>query len=336
MHAADPNSPYLDWPLDAAEKGREVWYGLVSSPEADLALWYRYTLLSTVGGRREGRVWAGVTDRGDGDSTFVSASFPLGAVHPESDPFGLEVGDNHLTSSGAEGYVDGSVADGDDATVGWSLSCDPDEYVFTPLRSERLTDFLYRFAGSGRHWSRNEGVRVDGEVTVDGRTVEFADAPAHQGHTLGADPPERWTWVQCNAFEDPSVAVECLDLDGTLSMCLRRDGEVHALNRLKHVVGPKSNTTEHDEPGFWRFSGSGEGVELRVTVRAPEDVKWQTVSYMAPDESLRYNAHCSLADVTLTYTVDGEEPVTLESSAGRAEWVGAEPPLEGYAYPPEW
>jgi hypothetical protein len=57
---------------------------------------------------------------------------------------------------------------------------------------------------------------------------------------------------------------------------------------------------------------------------------------MAPDELLRYNAHCSLADVTLTYTVDGGDPVTLESSAGRAEWVGAEPPLPGYDYPPEW
>jgi hypothetical protein len=40
--------------------------------------------------------------------------------------------------------------------------------------------------------------------------------------------------------------------------------------------------------------------------------------------------------VTLTYTLDGDAPVTLESSAGRAEWVGAEPPLPDREYPPEW
>jgi hypothetical protein len=177
---------------------------------------------------------------------------------------------------------------------------------------------------------------MDGEVTVGDRTVDFEDAPGHQGHTLGSAPPDSWTWIQCNDFADRSVVLEALDIEGTLSLCLRRDGEVHALNRLKHVVGPTSNRTEHDEPGLWRFSGSGEGVDLRVTVRAPEDVKWQTVSYMAPDETLRYNAHCSLADVTLTYTVGGEEPVTLESSAGRAEWVGAEAPLPDAEYPPEW
>lgn len=333
MHADDLNSPYLDWPVDAGEKGREVWYGLVSSPVEDLALWYRYTLLSTVDGRREGRVWAGITDRGGGDSTFVSESVPLGAVHASGDPFGLEIGDDYLTSSGAEGYVDGASTDGDDATVAWNLNYDPDDYVFTPLRSERLTDVLSRFAGTGRHWSRNEAVRVDGEVTVDGRTVEFSNAPGHQGHTLGADPPSRWTWVQCNDFDDESVGVECLDLGGTLSMCLRRDGEVHALNRVTDIILPGRNKSWHNEVGEWTFSGSGEGGDLRVTVEADPDC-WQRVAYLVPDESLRYNAHCSLATVTLRFD-HGGEPRVLESDHGRVEWVNTEKPIPG-TYRPAW
>ncbi|PSQ00186.1 hypothetical protein BRC89_02330 [Halobacteriales archaeon QS_4_70_19] len=331
--APEDNDPVLDWPLAVGEPGREVWYSLVSPIDGSVAFWYRYTLLSTTGGRQEGRLWAALTDREDPDrSTFVTRSVPFADVRPQGGPFSLTIDDAELTSSSAVGSIPAD--DGDD--VAWDLSYDPDPYSFTPLRSQRLTDVLAKTVGTGKHWSANEAVRMNGEVTVGDRTIEFDDAPGHQGHTLGSSPPDSWTWIQCNDFADRSVVLETLDIEGTLSICLRRDGEVHALNRLKHVVGPKSNATEHDEPGLWRFSGSGEGVDLRVTVRAPEEVKWQTVSYMAPDESLRYNAHCSLADVTLTYTVEGEEPVTLESSAGRAEWVGAEPPLAGEEYPPEW
>ncbi|WP_254831158.1 hypothetical protein [Haloglomus salinum] len=347
--APEDNEPVLDWPLPVGEPGREVWYSLVSPTDDSVAFWYRYTLLSTEGGRQEGRLWAALTDREDPDrSVFVTRSVPFEQVRARGTPsFSLTIDDDELTSASAVGSIpldadgDGEDADHGDpghegGEVSWDLSYDPDPYSFTPLRSERLTNALAKTVGTGKHWSANEAVRMDGEVTVGDRTIEFEDAPGHQGHTLGSSPPDSWTWIQCNDFEDRSVVLEALDIEGTLSICLRRDGEVHALNRLKHVVGPKSNTTEHDEPGFWRFSGSGEGVDLRVTVRAPEDVKWQTVSYMAPDESLRYNAHCSLADVTLTYTLDGDAPVTLESSAGRAEWVGAEPPLPDREYPPEW
>ena len=53
---ADDNPPVLGWPLDPGERGREVWYGLVGSRDGSVAFWYRYTLLSTVDGRREGRL----------------------------------------------------------------------------------------------------------------------------------------------------------------------------------------------------------------------------------------------------------------------------------------
>jgi hypothetical protein len=332
--APEDNDPALDWPLPAGEPGREVWYSLVSPTDGSVAFWYRYTLLSTEGGRQEGRLWAALTDREDPDrSTFVTRSVPVDEVRARGGPFSLTVDNAELTSSSAVGSIP---LEGDEGEVAWDLSYDPDPYSFTPLRSEPLTDLLATVAGTGKHWSANEAVRMDGEVTVGDRSITFEDAPGHQGHTLGSSPPDSWTWIQCNEFADRPVVLEALDIDGTLSVCLRRDGEVHALNRLKHVVGPKSNRTDHDEPGLWRFSGGGEGVDIQVTVRAPEDVKWQTVSYMAPDGTLRYNAHCSLADVTLTYTLTGEKPVTLESSAGRAEWVGTEPPLPDRDYPPEW
>lgn len=326
---SDPNAPEIDWPLPTGEPGREVWYSLVSPRDASVAFWYRYTLLSTEGGRQEGRLWAALTDREDpASSTFVSEAFDLGDVRTAREPFELTIGDSVLTSSSATGQI------GD---VSWDFEYDPDTYVFTPLRSETLTNLLSRTAGTGKHWSRNESVFMSGEITVGGRTIELDDAPGHQGHTLSSrDPPDAWTWVQCNDFEDSSAVLEALRLDDTLSLCFRVDGEVYALNRLKHVLSfsPSANSVEHDEPGHWRFRGSGEGVELQATVES-DPSHWQTVSYMTPSDELRYNAHCSLSDVTVTYSIDDGTSETLTSDAARAEWVGTEPPVEG-DYQPKW
>ncbi len=316
----DPNAPALDWPLAPGDRGREVWYGLVGPRDGSRALWYRYTLLSTGGGRREGRLWAALTD--PEGSTFASEAYGFDEVHPAGRPFALSIGPGELTSASAEGEI------GD---VSWSLSYEPDDYTFTPLRSRRLTDLLSTVAGTGKHWSRNEALRVDGEVTVGDRTVAFDGAPGHQGHTLGSSPPDTWRWVQCNGFDDESVVLEALHLDGSLSVCLRRDGEVHPLNRVQHVL--LNNRTEVDEVGRWRFRAAGEGVELTATVEADPD-HWQLATYCTPDDSLRYNAHCSVSSVELTVVDDGGETV-YESDAGRAEWVGTEPPVEG-DYRPNW
>jgi len=326
---SDPNDPVMEWPLATGAPGREVWYSLVGPRDGSVAFWYRYTLLSTAEGHQEGRLWAALTDReSPADSTFVSESFALEDVWADSSPFELTVGDGVLTSSSATGET------GD---VTWDLEYDPDTFVFTPLRSQRLTDLLSAVADTGKHWSRNEAVSVSGEVTVGDRTMKLDGAPGHQGHTMsGASPPEDWTWVQCNAFEeDDSAVLEALRLDDNLSLCFRVDGEAYPLNRLMHVLplSPSANRIDHDEVGHWRFRGSGEGVDLQATVEADPD-HWQTVSYKVPDGSLRYNAHCSVSSLTLTYSLGGETR-TLTSDAARAEWVSSDPPLEA-DYPPEW
>ena len=326
----DPNDHVEAWPLAAGDPGREVWYSLVSPRDGSVAFWYRYTLLSTEAGYQEGRLWAALTDRETPEnSTFVSRAFPFEEVWADADPFELTVGDGVLTSSSATGSVD---------DVAWDLEYEPDSYAFMPLRSETLTDLLSAVLGTGKHWSRNESVAMSGEITVGDRTVELEDAPGHQGHTVSSTtPPEQWTWVQCNDFEeDDSAVLEALRLDDKLSLCFRVDGEVYPLNRLRDVLpaSPSANVVEHDEVGHWRFRGEGEGLELQVTVESPDD-HWQTVSYMVPDDGLRYNAHCSLSTVTVTYSVDDGPARTITSDTARAEWVNDEPPIEG-GYEPEW
>lgn len=324
---ADDNELALDWPLEASEPGREVWYGLVGKRDGSAAFWYRFTLLSTTSGHQEGRLWAALTRR-EGTSTFTSAAVGTEAVRPAMNPFSLTLGDGKLTSRSARADIDG------DPGAAWSLDYRPDAYTFRPLRSRRLTHLLSVLMGTGKHWSRNQTIQVTGTTSVGNHSIAFEDAPGHQGHTLGSDPPESWTWVHCNAFEDADetdVVLEALDLDGTLSVCLRRAGRIHALNRLPHVL--RGNRTEHNEPGEWRFQARGDGVELEATVSVPGH--WQRVAYCAPDETVRYNAHCSVANVTLTYRIDGGDARTVESNGARAEWVETQPPVDG-TYRPDW
>lgn len=322
MEADEANAPHLGWHLGAGERGREVWYSLVTDTDRGLALWYRYTLLSTEGGHSEARLWAGLT--GTGRDFFETRRYPVEEAAFET-PFSLSFGGAHLTSSSTQGAFETDAGE-----VSWRFEYEPDDTVFTPLRSESLTD-IAEHLGSGRHWSANQSVRMDGRLEVGDETYDFEDAPGHQGHTVGRSAPDRWSWLQCNSFEDEDsdACVEALNVEDRTSLCLRHDGETHALNRLKDVAGPTANETTENIPGKWKIRAKGDGVKLHARVEAGED--WKKAAYLSPDDTPRYVAHSSLASVRVTYRVkDGfgwSERRTLESDSARVEWGDTSPPL---------
>jgi hypothetical protein len=327
------NEPHFDWILDEGERGREVWYSLVTDTEKGVAFWYRYTLLSTDSGHREARLWAGLTGC-EGDDFLTTRRYPVDEVSFDT-LFSLSFGDAQLTDSSAEGELE--TPEGD---ANWSLEYETDDTTFTPLRSEKLTDFAEKFLGSGRHWSANQSVSMDGELEVGGTVYEFDSAPGHQGHTVGETSPDGWSWLHCNCFDDSDAVIEILNVEGKTSLCFRRDGEVYMLNRLKDVVGPLANETVENQPGKWRLRAKGEGVKLDVRVGVDSDEKWRKAAYLTPDDTSRYVAHSSLSSVEVTYRTrdgDGWSPRrTLESDAARAEWAGKTPPVgERDEYVPE-
>ena len=332
MRQGTGNEPHFDWALGEGERGREVWYSLVTPPEHDLAFWYRYTLLSTDSGHQEARLWAGLT-RKDGEDFLTTRRYPTDDVALEA-PFSLSFGDAELTDSSARGALETDIAD-----VSWEFEYEPDDVTFTPLRSKKLTDFAERFLGSGRHWSANQSVAMDGTLEVDGETYAVEGAPGHQGHTVGETSPEGWSWLHCNSFDEDAV-IEILNVEGKTSLCFRLDGDVYMLNRLKDVVGPLANETVEKNPGNWRVRTKGEGVRLDVRVGVTDDDKWRKAAYLTPDDTSRYVAHSSLSSVEVVYRLrDGDgwtDRRKAESDAGRAEWAGKTPPVgEAGEYTPE-
>lgn len=323
------NDAALGWPLDPGSPGREVWYGLVSHPEQPIAFWFRYTMVSTTDGHQEARCWAAITDRDSGKaSTFATRTEALETVDCETKPFRLAFGDDvELRDDRARGVVTS-----DRGSIEWDLSYQPDEFVFTPLRSPRVTAFASRVLGAGQHWSANESVRMSGTVTVGDRQIALDEAFGHQGHTVGRDPPSQWNWVHCNEFDADGVVVEALDVDGLLSICLRTPEQNYLLNRLGHILHPRRNKTVDSAPGTWEFRGRGDGAELRCTVRADTD-HWQRAAYLCPDGTKRYNAHCSLSALELSFRTKGAggwtEWQTTTTDRARAEWVDTEAPISG-------
>ncbi len=316
------NEPHFDWHLDEGERGREVWYSLVTDTKNDVAFWYRYTLLSTDSGHQEARLWAGLTG-GEGEDFFTTRRYPLEEAALK-DPFALSFGDARLTNSSAEGSLDTP-----EGEASWELEYEPDDTIFTPLRSKKLTDFAEKFLGSGRHWSANQSVSMNGTLEVGGTTYEFDDAPGHQGHTVGETSPESWSWIHCNCFDEPDACIEVLNVEGKVSLCFRKGGETYMLNRLKDVMGPLATENVENEAGRWRLSAKGEGVKLDVRVEVEDDSKWRKAAYLTPDDSSRYVAHSSLTPIEVTYRVkdngDWSERRTLESDVARTEWADTSP-----------
>lgn len=327
MSTGSANAPYFDWP-DPETPAREVWYSLVTHPDEPLAFWYRYTLVST-GEKGKARVWGALSDGRTGKNTFVSQQYSLAEVSSEDEPFSLAIAENTLADDGAFGEIDAVPAESPQderiaPKTSWTLEYEPDDFTFTPLSDEtRMLTFAEQF-GTGVHWSANQSVSMAGAVTVGGRTIRFEDAPGHQGHTAGVSVPDDWTWLHCNDFGS-DISLEVLSMETLTPGCLRLPDETHLINGDMEVFN--AIETRVNEPGQWILTAETDAVEFSVTVSVDTD-HWQRVSYLTPDGSLRYNAHCSLADVSLDVAGD-----TYESSGGRIEWVSPDPPIPG-SYPP--
>ena len=308
--ASQDNDPYFSWPLEAGERGREVWYSLVSHPDEPVGFWYRYTLLSTDSGHQEARVWAALTDKESSGNGVVTHRFPIESVGVEDDPFRLSVESNELTSSSAKGSVE---------DVEWSLSYEPDDETFVPLEDDGIG------GETGDHWSANQSVEMTGTVGVGGVEYRFKDAPGHQGHTVGTAPPPSWSWTHANSFGDESVVVvEALEFAGMVTICFRHDGEMYAFNTIDQIL--EGNESVENEPGEWVFEAERDDVEVHVEVEVEDPELWKKAAYLTPDDTVRYVSHASLANIEVEYeTEEGEG--TLETDKGRAEWAGKEPPV---------
>ena len=169
----------------------EVYYLTVTDPGTGVGVWIRYTMLAPLPSAGEEvtcALWFLAMDpKRNGGHTFARhATFPIGELASEVDPFELRIGAATLSDRGMAGAFE---------DVLWDLRWEPGrayEHVHTALRAARVASTVLVLP--------HADVAVSGAVSFAGRSLELAAARGGQAHLWGSKHASSWAWAHCNDF----------------------------------------------------------------------------------------------------------------------------------------
>lgn len=130
-------------------------------------------------------------------------TYPVSAFAAEDNPFSVKVGDSSFSLS----EINLSVGDGaDKITANLTL----DNIVGWPVRLlspgamgwYRFVPFMECY-----HGVLSFDNTVNGQITVNGETIDMTGGRGYIEKDWGASMPETWIWMQTNHFEDPGVSL---------------------------------------------------------------------------------------------------------------------------------
>jgi hypothetical protein len=291
--SGQPNA--LRW--DGRPGHYEVYYLTLTDPVTGIGVWIRYTMVAPVAGDAEAALWFLAMDpRADGDATYGrKATFPISALHAESNPFSLRIGEATLR----DGAVAGELED-----AAWNLRWTPGrayEHVHPALRAARVASTILVLP--------HADVEIDGTITFAGRQLELGGARGGQAHLWGSKHASSWAWVHCNDFRTP---------DGDRASDTFVDGVSVVVQRLGREVGPSTPVVARiDGEDFhstapwrvlrnrstfaltgWRFEAIAGARKLIGEVDANRD-QLAGVTYHDPDGELAYCYNSETASMRL-------------------------------------
>lgn len=299
------------------EAGYESYYVRAVRPEGGLGFWIRYTVHRRPGHAPTGSLWFTLFD--------ADAPAPVAAKLTVPDP---QAGDGDwIRIAGAtmrEGACTGAFAVPGGADVAWELSM-----TGAPLLAPLPRAWMYRAPlPRTKPVSVHPVARLQGTVTVDGRTLDVDGWPGMVGHNWGTQHAERWIWLHGMGFagagEDTwlDVVLGRIRIAGrttpwTASGAISLDGERIALGGPGRI----RRTRVQERPDHLAFGLPGRGITVSGTVGAPRErfVGWV---YADPDGSEHHTVNCSIADLELTVARHGRPPRTLSAPGLAAYELG--------------
>jgi hypothetical protein len=264
--------------------------------------------------------------RGEAWSTLARhASFPIGELVSQADPFELRVDGATLTDSGMTGALD---------DVEWDLRWGPGrayEHVHPALRAARVASTVLVLP--------HADVAVSGTVVVAGRSLDVTGARGGQAHLWGSKHASSWAWAHCNDFatldgapvgdtfvDGVSVVVPRFgrQVGPSTPIVARVDGEDFRSTSPLRVVRNASTFTLTG----WRFEAVAGERRLIGEVDADRDLL-AGVTYHDPDGELAYCYNGETASMRLQVwrrarRVGGWEHRATLVSAGRAHFEYAQ------------
>jgi hypothetical protein len=291
----------------------ESFYLRAAHPSEPLGIWIRYTVHKRPGEEPTGSLWFTLFDaNADGPvATKVTLPGPRAA------------GDSFIEIDGstfAEGSVKGSANE-----ISWNLTYKGVEPVLLHLPRE----WMYRAkVPRTKTLSPHPAALFSGTAHVGDRTVELHRWPGMVGHNWGAEHAERWIWMHGIGFEGRGTDTWIDSAAGRIKLgpwttpwigngAISIDGRRYPLGGLERTRSTKvSEHTDHCD-----FLLPGDGIEVRGRVGSDRKnfVGWVYADPAGPEHN---TINCSIADMELTVSRDGEPDLVLRTQAGASYELG--------------
>jgi hypothetical protein len=299
--------------VDAGAGHYESFYMRAAHPSEPLGIWIRYTVHKRPGEDPKGSLWFTLFD-GNADAPLATK---LTVPGPQA---GGEAFIEIDESTFGEGFVKGSAND-----VSWHLTYDGVEPPLLHLPRE----WMYRAkVPRTKTLSPHPAALFSGTATVAGRVIELDRWPGMVGHNWGAEHAERWVWMHGIGFEGKGTDTWIDAAAGRIKLgpvtspwigngAISIDGQRYALGGLERMRSTKvSEHTDHCD-----FLLPGDGIEVRGRVGSDRKnfVGWVYADPAGPEHN---TINCSIADMELTVSRDGEADQVLRTHAGASYELG--------------
>ncbi|HEY1594602.1 MAG TPA: hypothetical protein VGF74_04340 [Thermoleophilaceae bacterium] len=298
-----------------AEAGHyESFYLRAAHPSEALGIWIRYTVHKRPGSEPRGSLWFTLFDaKADGPwATKLTAPGPR-----------LPANDDFIEISGATFGPDAVAGSAGDASWDLHYTGDAEPLLHLPR------DWMYR-GGFPRTktLSPTPAALYSGTVRVGERTIELDRWPGMVGHNWGTEHAERWVWMHGIGFEgkredtwiDAAVGRVRVGRFTTPWMGnggIAIDGKRYRLGGIEKTRGIKVT----ERPTRCDFQIPGQGITVRGTVGsdAKNFVGWVYVDPAGPEHN---TVNCSISDMELTVSRNGEPDLVLATHAGASYELG--------------
>ena len=268
-------------------------------------MWLRFNIhASSNGFRRVAEVWAAYFER-SGTLKEVSKTICRGTHDIQVAQSNPEGGIKMGTCEWGKGFTHGSLQT-KGQTLQWDLKFEtglegkfkvvPDFYGRTGILKSVLE-------------TPREDLQFNGTVTVNGRAVEFRNAPGMHSHFSGPRNGHSWTWVHSNSFVDEQGNEAPMVFEGLTSRThffgkfltprisafyfLYR-GREHIFNTFWSAVFSRSKLSF----GNWTFRMDKQDLSFRGEAKA-ELKDFAGMTFEDTDGSLIYHSSSVLSDLTL-------------------------------------
>ena len=295
----------------------ESFYIKACRPGGGEGIWIRHTVHKRPGAAPKGSIWFTHFDRTADAPQATKVTVPASDL-TVPDGGWIRVAGAEIGPGRAEGALETEAL-----RASWELTYTGDEEPCKYLPA----DWLYESpVPRTKFVAPCPSALFDGQLEIDGESLEVTAWPGMVGHNWGSEHAERWVWLEGTGFAEPHTWFDA----GAARIKLGRwttswvpsgmlvlDGERHRLGGIGRVRSTKIS----ESPTGCEFVLPGKDIVVRGRVSAPQKdfVGWV---YADPKGPEHHTVNCSIADLELTVEREGAAPRTLSLPGGGAYEFG--------------